>query len=187
MEKEQVFSEYELEKQFIKVAGSQEAVDISCTSTCKVTKTLKKATKKCRGMTKKSKPRVIGMEIEVGVHIPRSVLIEINGLGNESLKQGVNGVSRKNIFKEFLLTQDVRDEDDISLFKAYPRCILSEPVEVSIDNSSDDVVETTLKITVMPDDNDFFEYEGIKDELEPGTQSAWLKNFSDALVFNKEI
>lgn len=187
MEKEQVFSEYELEKQFIKVAGSQEAVDISCTSTCKVTKTLKKATKKCRGMTKKSKPRVIGTELEVGVHIPRSVLIDINGLGNESLKQGVNGVSRKNIFKEFLLTQDVRDEDDISLFKAYPRCILSEPVEVNIDNSSDDVVETTLKITVMPDDNDFFEYEGIKDELEAGTQSAWLKNFTDALVFNKEI
>lgn len=187
MEKEQVFSEYELEKQFIKVAGSQEAVDISCTSTCNVKKTLKKATKKCRGMTKKRKPRVIGMEIEVGAHIPRSVLIDINGLGNKSLKQGVNGVSRKNIFKEFLLTQDVRDEDDISLFKAYPRCILSEPVDVSIDNSSDDVVETTLKITVMPDDNDFFEYEGIKDELEPGTQSAWLKNFTDALVFNKEI
>lgn len=187
MEKEQVFPEYELEKQFIKVAGSQEAVDISCTSTCKVTKTLKKATRKCRGMTKKSKPRVIGMEIEVGAHIPRSVLIDINGLGNKSLKQGVNGVSRKNIFKEFLLTQDVRDDDDISLLKAYPRCVLSEPVEVNIDNSSDDVVETTLKITVMPDDNDFFEYEGIKDELEPGTQSAWLKNFTDALVFNKEI
>lgn len=187
MPEEKIYSEFELEQQYIKVAGADSYINISCAGTCKVTKTVKKATKKCRGVVKKCKPKVTAVDLEVSAHIPRNIYNDICGLNTEGLKKGIYATNRRNTFKEFSLTQDIRNEDDKSMLKAYPNCILSEAPEISIDNSSDEVAEVTLKISVMPDEYGTFEYEGLKDDMESEVQSAWLTNFQSSLALVSEV
>lgn len=181
------YSEVEIEAQNIKVAGAEEYVDMSCINTCKQAKTLKHRTKVCRGIERKSKPKVTAMELEEAVHIPRKILEDISGLKSDKLKEGVCGTSIKAKFKEFSLTQLVLDEDDNELLKAYPRCILADAPEINIDNSSDEVVAATLKIKVMPDENGFFEYEAVKTVVEETIAQTWMTGFDPGMVIIEEI
>lgn len=183
---EEVYSEFEVFEQKIKVDKTENFRNVDCISSCKVTKTLKKRIKKCRGVEVKSKPRVIGVAIEMSVHMPRDIYNDINGLNSSLLKDKVNGTGLRNEFKTFAITQEVLNEDDISMFKAYPKCILDEAVEENIDNTADEVTEITCKIKAYPDENGFFEYQALKTDLDEQSQKDWMTKFTPSMAILSE-
>lgn len=183
---DKVYSEFEVLDQKIKVEGTEAYRALDCVASCKVTKTVKKRIKKCRGIEKKSKPRVVGMTMEIAVHMPRDIYNDINGKNSDLLKENINGTGLRNQFKTFSLTQEVLNEDDIPLFKAYPNCILDEAVEENIDNSADEVSEITCKIKVYPDENGFFEYEAFKADLDEQAQKDWMTKFTPSMAVVQE-
>ena len=86
---DKVYSEFEVINQNIKVEGTEAYRELSCIASCKVTKTVKKRIKKCRGVEVKSKPRVVSMAIEMAVHMPRDIYNEINGKNSDLLKENI--------------------------------------------------------------------------------------------------
>lgn len=184
---DKVYSEFEVLDQNIKIEGTEAYRALSCIASCKVTKTVKKRIKKCRGVEVKSKPRVVGMAIEMAVHMPRDIYNEINGKNSDLLKEKINGTGLRNQFKTFSLTQEVLNEDDIPLFKAYPNCILDEAIEENIDNTADEISEVTLKIKAYPDEYGFFEYESFKADLDEQAQKDWLTKFTPSMAVLQEV
>lgn len=183
----EVYSEVEVINQNIKVEGTEEYKKLSCISSCKVTKNIQKRVKKCGPVEVKSKPRVIGMAIEMAVHMPRDIYNEINGKNSDLLKENINGTGFRNKFKTFSLTQEILNEDDIPLFKAYPNCILDEAIEENIDNTADEISEITCKIKAYPDEHGFFEYEAFKADLDVQAQKDWMSKFTPSMAVLQEV
>lgn len=181
------YSEVEVLDQNIKVKGSEEYRKFDCISSCTVKKTLKKRIKKRKGIERDSKPKVVAMLIEMKVHCPRDIYNDINGKNSDLLKTNIHGTGLRNIFKSFSLTQEIVNEDDIPMFKAYPYCILDEAVEENIDNSVDEIAEITLKIKAYPDENDFFDYESLKSDLDEQAQKDWMTKFTPSMAVVQEV
>lgn len=183
---DKVYSEFEVFNQNIKVEGTEAYRELSCIASCKVTKSVKPCIRKCRGVEVKRKNRVIGMNMEMAVHMPRDIYNDINGKNSDLLKDNINGTGLRNQFKTFSLTQEILNEDDIPLFKAYPNCVLEEAIEENIDNSADEVSEITCKIKVYPDEHGFFEYEAFKADLDEQAQKDWMTKFTPSMAVVQE-
>ena len=179
-----IFSEFEIIEQHIKVAGEDTYEDMNCVGSSEEELAVRTITKKCRGRIRKKRTRGTGDgTLKESLHVPRTVYNKIYDMTREKLAKGVYAYGENSKHPEFSLTQTVLDEDENVKYKAYPRCILSSGPSRKIENGAEEVAELEMTIDLMPDENGECMYEALESELESEEiKQQWLTNFSLELV-----
>ena len=179
-----IFSEFEIIEQHIKVAGEDTYEDMNCVGSSEEELAVRTIKKKCRGRIRKKRTRGTGDgTLKESLHVPRTVYNKIYDMTREKLAKGVYAYGENSKHPEFSLTQKVLDEDENVKYKAYPRCILSSGPSRKIENGAEEVAELEMTIDLMPDENGECMYEALESELESEEiKQQWLTNFSLELV-----
>lgn len=179
-----IFSEFEIIEQHIKVAGEDTYEDMNCVGSSEEELAVRTITKKCWGRIRKKRTRGTGDgTLKESLHVPRTVYNKIYDMTREKLAKGVYAYGENSKHPEFSLTQKVLDEDENVKYKAYPRCILSSGPSRKIENGAEEVAELEMTIDLMPDENGECMYEALESELESEEiKQQWLTNFSLELV-----
>ena len=85
-----VFSEFEIIEQHIKIAGNESFENMNCVGSSEEELGVKTITKKCRGKVAKKRTRGTGDgTLKQSLHVPRSVYNEIYNMVRKELAKGV--------------------------------------------------------------------------------------------------
>lgn len=181
-----VFSEYELRKMAIRFDNESTAVEASCVGSCSEELDVRKVTKKCRGITVKTRVKGSGTgKLTISMHVPKDVYDGMFGMKLDGLIDGVRAYGQSSIHPEFCITQEVYDEDGNKKFKAYPRCIMESGVSRSIENGTEEVKEVDLDISIMPDEHGMGMYEVLDSELKEETvRTNWMSKFDPETMYS---
>lgn len=186
MEAATVFSEYELRKMAIRFDNESTAVEASCVGSCSEELDVRKVTKKCRGITVKTRVKGSGTgKLKISMHVPKDVYDGMFGMKLDGLIDGVRAYGQSSTHPEFCITQEVYDEDENKKFKAYPRCIMESGVSRSIENGTEEVKEVDLDISIMPDEHGMGMYEVLDSELKEETvRTNWMSKFDPETMYS---
>ena len=145
---------------------------------------MKTVTKKCQGVSVKSRTRGDGTgKLTISMHIPKPVYDEMYAMILDDLIDGVRAYGQNSLHPEFSIVQDVFDEDDNEKFKAYPNCTLQSGKKGSIENGAEEVAEIDLEIAIMPDEYGNGMYEALAADLKDETvKTTWMSAFTPGLV-----
>lgn len=181
-----VFSEYELRKMAIRFDNESTAVEASCVGSCSEELDVRKVTKKCRGITVKTRVKGSGTgKLTISMHVPKDVYDGMFGMKIDGLIDGVRAYGQSSTHPEFCITQEVYDEDGNKKFKAYPRCIMESGVSRSIENGTEEVKEVDLDISIMPDEHGMGMYEVLDSELKEETvRTNWMSKFDPETMYS---
>ena len=179
------YSPYEVDQLAIKVAGDTEYTRDDCIGKMTVERETKTVTKKCRGVIKKRKTKATGNgTITLSLHCKLVLYRKLHAMTNEGLQPGVYAFDNTEAMPEFSLTARVKDEDDVIMYKGFPRCKIEEINAFEIENGGEEVAEIELKASFMPDDYNKGEYEGLEDEMTGQVLNAdnWMTDFSSEIA-----
>ena len=177
------FSEFEVKQSTVKFENESNAEPLGCVGKLSENLNAKTVTKKCEGVTVKSRTRGDGTgELGFTLHIKESAFEKMFGMKTTGLKAGVRSYGRDSRHKEFCYTAKVLDEDGNVKYKAYPRCCVTSGISRETENGAEEVAEIEVTASVMPDETGQGMYEAFADDLDEVTASQWLENFSPSLV-----
>ena len=179
------FSKWEVRKLSIKTKNATGFKVANCVGTLEDEYEIKRVVKKCRGVEKKVKQKPIAGTLNLSLHIPYDVYCEMFDMLRDDLKAGVQGYGMNNIHQEFCIVCEMYNEDDEMMLVAYPNCVSATGPITVIENGGEEIAETELEIALMPDENEYFRYECIPDELEDTNSTIatqWMTAFAPELV-----
>jgi len=179
------YSPYEVDQLAIKVAGDEEYTRDDCIGKLTVERETRTVTKKCRGVIKKRKTKPTGNgTITLSLHIKLTLYRKLHAMTNQDLQPGVYAFDNTVPMPEFSVVARVKDEDDVVMYKAFPRCKIEEINTLEIENGGEEVAEVEIKASYMPDDYNKGEYEAIADELTGDvlTTETWMTSFSSEMA-----
>lgn len=178
-----VFSDFEIDQIGVKFAGSENTIAMNCVGSVEEEMTAKAVTKKCRGVVIKNTVKGTGEgTLTISAHVPHEIFKQAFGMENDKLKEGVTAYGSNSRHKEFSLTLHVVDEDGAEKYKAYPKCIFSARPIISTENGAEEVAEVEMTVSVAPDEFGNGMYEALAEGLDTSIASAWMENFTTALV-----
>lgn len=177
------FNQFEIIELWAKF-GNEAAINIGCTGKLEEKPGVRTATKKCGSKIIKEIHRGDGtVEVKITGHCKYSVYNKAFGMTPTGLKTGVHAYGYGSAHPEFLITAKVKNEDGDVMYKAYPRCGMSDTPTIVIDNESEDVAAVELTMRGLPDDNNMCMYNAVETELtDNDVKTSWLSNFSASLV-----
>lgn len=177
------FSEFEVDQTSVKFTSDNAYKTMNCVGSLEEEMISKVVTKKCKGITVKTKVRGTGEgTLKYSLHMPYDIFLQAYGLTNEDFKAGVYAYGTNSRHKEFSTVMHVLDEDGIEKYKAYPNCVIQSGIARKIENGAEEVAEVELEVSVMPDSNGNGLYEALKSDISSDVASAWMTNFSPDLV-----
>lgn len=181
------FSEFKITNMSIMFEKEISASKFGCIGSLEETLNTKTIVKKCEGITTKNKTIPTGDgELKLLVHIELEAFNSAFGMDNDELKEGVHGYGKFQ-HKQFALTGEVYNEDDVKKYKAYPNCVISNGISRKIENGAEEVAELEMTIAVAADKNGYCMYEALDSELkDEETKEKWLKGFTPDLVKKAE-
>lgn len=178
-----VFSDFELEKIGFKFKSDSAYRAVECVGSMEEEMESKTVTKKCRGVVKKKKTRGTGNgTIKISLHMPWDIYTQAYGMNLSSLINGVKAYGRNSVHEEFAMVGDVKDEDGVEKFLAYPNAVLESGTAKKIENGAEEVAEVELEIAVMPDEYGNGKYEALADDIDDTVAESWMTSFTPALV-----
>lgn len=179
----EVYSEFEVQEQHIKINGEDTYTDMNCVGKSEEELEVKVVTKKCRGAVVKKKVKGTGNgKLNQSLHVPYDVYNKIYDMNRSNLAEGVLAYGINSTHPEFSLTQKVVDEDDVVKLKAYPRCIIESGPKRPVENGAEEVPELDLEISLLPDENGMCMYETLVDKVSKEIADKWLEEFTPELV-----
>lgn len=181
---EKVFSEVEVRKIGIKIEGATKADVCECVGGAEEEMDVKIMTKKCRGVTSKTRTKGTGTgNVKLSLHMPQDLFASLYGMEDEKLLDGVIAYGENSLHPVFCMTEEVLDEDDNVKYKAYPKCSIQKGFSRSVENGGEEVKEVEVEIAVMPDKYGYGLYEAIAEDLtETGATEKWMEEFTPDLV-----
>lgn len=173
-----VFSEFEVRAQYIKVSGDTAYTTMSCVGSSAEELEVKVVTKNCRGELAEEIVTGTGSgTLTESLHVPYEIYNRIYAMSQTTLATGVVAYGQSSAHPEFALTQDVYDETGDRKFKAYPRCIIENGPSRSVENGATEVPELNLTIRLLPDDYGNCMYECYVADADDDLASNWLEGF----------
>ena len=178
-----VFSDFEIDQMSVKFAEATAAVSMNCVGSVEEELTAKAITKSCRGVVVKKVVKGTGEgTLTISAHVPYEIFKEAFSMVLDTVKDGVLAYGSNNRHKNFILTMHIVDEDGAEKYKAYPNAIFNARPTISVENGAEEVAEVELEIAVMPDEYGNGMYEALAEGLDEAIKTAWMNNFTSALV-----
>lgn len=179
------FSRWELRKFAIKMKGSEAFKGADCVGKIEDEYEIKRIVKKCRGVDKKVRHKPISGTLKLTMHIPYDIYCAMFDMERDDLVEGVQGYGVNNIHRDFAAVGELYNEDDEMMLVAYPNCASAVGPNTVVENGVEEIAEVELEISLMPDDNGYFRYESLEDDLTEGNASIasqWMTAFTPELV-----
>lgn len=181
--KYQEYSEFELEQMNVKFEGGTTYKETGAVGSAEESLEIKSVIKKYKGVEAKSRTRGTGTgTVKYSLHMNYEDYLEIFGMKDENLIQGVSAYGQTSQHKEFAITERVLDEDGTPKLIAYPRCMVKSGPANKIENASEEVAEIELEVSLMPDEYGFAKYEALYDDLDASVRDSWLTDFTPDMV-----
>ena len=178
-----VFSEFEVRRLGFKFKDATSATLVPCVGSIEEESTIRKVTKKCRGVVKKRRNRGTGEgTIKLSLHIPYSVYVEMFGMELDTLMTDVFAYGENSLHPEFCLTADVFDEDGNELVRAWPCCVASAGPARKTTNGEEEVAEVEIEAEFSPDEygNGCYECSAVVAKTTFESVDSFMQNFSPA-------
>lgn len=181
---EKNFAEYKVTNLSSKFDEDESATKMGCVGTLELEMNVKTVTKSCEGVVVKSRTKGDGTgTITLTMHCKYSDYIKMHGMDLDNLKEGVYAYGQNSKHKEFCLTAEAYDEDDVKKYLAFPKVIATSGVKKSVENGAEEVAQIELELTVQPDDYGNGYYEALDSELTDNElKTKWINNFTSDLV-----
>ena len=179
------FSKWEVRKLAIKMKDAAAYKSADCVGKLEDEYELKRVVKKCRGVEKKVKHKPVKGTLTLSLHIPYDIYVDMFDMERDDLIEGVQGYGMDNIHQDFSVVAEMYNEDDEMMLVAYPNCVSATGPDTSVENGAEEIAEVELEISLMPDENGYFRYESMPDDLGTGNTtiaSTWMTNFTPELV-----
>ncbi len=178
------FSKWEVRKLAIKLAKGTEYKRADCVGSLEDEYEIKRVVKKCRGVEKKVKQKPIAGTLNLSLHIPYDIYCGMFDMERDDLVAGVQGYGMNNIHQDFSIVCEMYNEDDEMMLVAYPQCVSATGPVTVIENGGEEIAETELEIALMPDENEYFRYEALPEDIvgNETIASTWMTNFTPDLV-----
>lgn len=140
--------------------------------------------KRCRRrIIKKRRTKETGNgTVSLSLHMPYEIYQKALGRIDNRLKKGIYASGADTVHPYIQLTAKVEDEDGKIKYKAYPKCQVTENVTRAITNGEDEVAESELSLSFMPDANGIGMYEALADDLDDATKEKWMSEWTPALM-----
>lgn len=180
-----VFSEFSVTDQFIKfLKGESETfTDMSCVGTAEHELETRTVIKKCQGVVVKNTTKGTGNgTLTEKLHIPRTVYNKLFAMNQDGLKEGIKAYGTESRHPEFALTMLIENEDGDRMYRAYPRCKLTNGPKSVIENGAEEVAEVDLTIALLPDEYGNTVYDSLEKDLDSTIADKWLKEFKPEMV-----
>lgn len=178
-----VFSEFEVDQIGFRFAEDEKAALVGCIGSLEEETEVKKITKSCRGVVRKTIVRETGNgTLTLSLHIPYDIYNELLGRNLDGLAEGVHASGETSIHPSCCLTAHVTDEDGDVKYRAYPNCVVAENSTRKIENGGEEVAETEMTLSYMPDDNGIGMYEALAKDVSDEIAAAWMEQFTTELV-----
>ena len=180
-----VFSEYEIKNSAIKINNGTDTgfKKVGCVGKIEEALDCITVTKKCEGVVKKTVTRGAGTgESKITLHMNYNLYIQIFGMDDENLLDGVYGYGTNSRHREFTYVGEVMDEDGNIKYKAYPKCAVKTGPSNTIENGGEEVQEIEVTFSLYPDDYGYCEYEAPAIELDDTTKGKWMTEFTPELL-----
>ena len=180
---EKIFSPFEVKESVIKIGEKKWKLD--CIGSFNTEMEVKKVTKKCAGVTKKSRTRGTGYGTGTfSLHIPYDLYCKLFGMDeHKELAEGVNAYGATSIHPEFSYTGVGLDEDNVEVLISVPRAVVSEGQKWDFENGAEEVAEIELAFDILPDELEEGMYHIPVSTLPQSiTKEKWLNEFTTELV-----
>lgn len=180
---EKVFSPFEVTESVIKIGSKK--WDLSCVGKVETEMEVKKITKTCAGVVKKTKIRGTGHGTgTISLHIPYDLYCTLYGMsGKSALVDKVAAYGSDSVHPTFTYTGVGTDEDGVEVLIALPLAVVSDGQKWNFENGVEEVQEIELGVEILPDDNEQGMYCIPVDELPTSiTKKKWLEEFAPTLV-----
>lgn len=173
-----VFSDFEIDKCSVKFVGDSSCISMDCIGSVEEEATVKNITKMCRGVLFKETVTGTGDgTLKMSAHIPWEVSKRAFGLELDSVIDGVVAYGKPSRHRMFSMAFRCMDEDGIVKYKFYPKCIIKSGYASKITNGAEEVAETEMEVTFMPDDFGIGCYQkivGVDGDINPNIINNWL-------------
>lgn len=178
------FSKWEVRKLAIKMKGADAYKSADCVGKLEDEYELKRVVKKCRGVEKKVKLKPIKGTLNLSLHIPYDLYVGMFDMERDDLIDGVQGYGMDNIHQEFSAVAEMYNEDDEMMLVAYPNCTSASGPNTVVENGAEEIAEAELEIDLMPDENGYFRYEALPEDITGNSSiaSQWMTAFTPELV-----
>ncbi|MEW4235995.1 phage tail protein [Bacillus thuringiensis] len=179
----EVFDAVDIKDASVLFRGASVTEPFGCVGSLDAETEIKTIKKTCGGVTLKQKSKPIQMNLKISVHLQLKVLREIFGITNQQLKEGVFSYGVDSIGKDFtFVAREVDLFDDVSRYIAFPNCSSATGFITSVTSGEEEVAETELEITCLPDVYGQFYYEAFVKDLTPEDAKMWMTAFNPAKV-----
>lgn len=182
---EKSFTDFEVRETALKFDGAAEFLKDDCVGTMDIEETIRKITKKCRGVVVKNIVKHDGIiTLTLSLHMTWPVYQKMYGLSSDGLKAGVYALNRdKSVRPSFLMVNHVYDEDGNEKYFAFPNCKATGALKEKIDNGASDVAEVEVEIEASADEYGNSMYEAMATELSDATvATTWMTAWAYTLV-----
>lgn len=179
------FTKWEIRKFAIKMKKAAAFKSADCVGKLEDEYELKRVVKKCRGVETKVKLKPIKGKVNIALHIPYDIYVEMFDMERDDLMEGVQGYGMNNIHQDFCAVAEMYNEDDEMMLVAYPNCVSATGPNSSVENGAEEIAEVELEVDLMPDENGYFRYESLPDDLPEGNSTIatqWMTAFTPDLV-----
>ena len=180
---EKVFSPFEVTESIIKIDSKK--WNLSCIGSIETEMEVKRITKSCAGVVKKTKIRGTGHGTgTISLHIPYDLYCKLYGMsGKTTLVDKVAAYGSDSVHPTFTYTGVGKDEDGVEVLIAIPCAVVSDGQKWNFENGTEEVQEIELAVEILPDDNEQGMYCIPVTELPPSiTRKKWLEEFDATLV-----
>lgn len=160
------FSYFKVTNAHILFDGEAASKKLGCTGELEVESEIKTIVKKCEGVDKEKRAKVVGQKLKFVGHIERDVLNKIFGIDTTGFKPGVYTYGDSSLGKVGCLTFSAYDlmETDEELL-AWPKAAVTSGLTLSIKNGEEEVAEIELEFSITADEMGKFMYRGFRSEL----------------------
>lgn len=180
---ETIFSPFEVVKSTITI--KEKKYNLDCVGKVSTEMEVKKITKKCAGVTKKTKTRGTGHGTgSISLHIPYDLYLKLYGMDEKAgLIAKVAAYGADSIHKEFSYTGVGRDEEGVEVLIALPNVVVSDGQKWNFENGTEEVQEIELAVEILPDEYEQGMYCIPVNELPSSiTKDKWLNEFKSSML-----
>ncbi|HDX9587590.1 TPA: phage tail protein [Bacillus pseudomycoides] len=137
---------------------------------------VKEIKKVCGGVTQKKKSKPSQLNVKISGHMKLSVLREIFGIKNDGLIDNVYSYGIDSSGKDFVfVAEELDDFEEVSRLIAFPKCSSASGFVKSVENGAEELAETEIEITALPDEFGKLYYEAIG--LSEEDKKTWMIAF----------
>lgn len=179
---DKIFSPFEVTDSHIKVGTENFVLD--CVGKLSTEMGIKKITKKCAGIVKKTVVKGTGQGTgTLSLHIPYKLYLLLYGMNNKKLVQNISAYGTDSVHPTFTYTGIGKDEDGVEVLIAIPCAVVSSGQKWNFENGTEDVQEIEVAFEISPDE----EGEGMycvpaTDLPSTVTKKKWLEEFDSSLI-----